>query len=263
MDKRSMDSGKEVSKRTREKISDIKFVYNTAELRSSNQDASHFISKENKNSKKQLEHYKAAEESAWTQKLKEMEDQIRVLRQDNAVLLGRIDELTGDLEASHDLLEQSSRIADDLEKRNAVLSTEKEELRQEVVSLETASFAKMATSSRCSGCEDKDTEGCPGPGLCGKTILYVGGQHKMVPHYKQLVEKYGGRFIHHDGGREASRARLPKMLDSADAVVCPVGCVSHDACNQVKKICKRCHKPFVMMRSSGLSSLAKGLNDII
>ncbi|MFP3982977.1 MAG: DUF2325 domain-containing protein [Desulfurivibrionaceae bacterium] len=232
-------------------------------MRSSNQDASHFISKENKNSKKQLEHYKAAEESAWTQKLKEMEDQIRVLRQDNAVLLGRIDELTGDLEASHDLLEQSSRIADDLEKRNAVLSTEKEELRQEVVSLETASFAKMATSSRCSGCEDKDTEGCPGPGLCGKTILYVGGQHKMVPHYKQLVEKYGGRFIHHDGGREASRARLPKMLDSADAVVCPVGCVSHDACNQVKKICKRCHKPFVMMRSSGLSSLAKGLNDII
>jgi len=85
----------------------------------------------------------------------------------------------------------------------------------------------------------------------------------MVPHYKQLVEKHGGRFIHHDGGKEASRNILPKMLGSADAVLCPVDCVSHYACNCVKKICKRYQKPFVMMRSSGLSSLAKGLSDIV
>ena len=122
---------------------------------------------------------------------------------------------------------------------------------------------KMAMSCGCAECEDQDTNRCPGPDLCGKTILYVGGLHKMVPHYKQLVEKYGGRFIHHDGGKEVSRAQLPKMLYSADAVLCPVDCVSHDACNCVKKICKRYQKPYVMMRSSGLSSLAKGLNDIV
>lgn len=84
----------------------------------------------------------------------------------------------------------------------------------------------------------------------------------MVPRYRQLVERYGARFIHHDGGREDSQALLPKMVDSADAVFCPVGCVSHDACNCIKKICKSCRKPFLMMRSSGLSSLDKGLNDL-
>jgi SET domain-containing protein len=85
----------------------------------------------------------------------------------------------------------------------------------------------------------------------------------MVPHYRQLVENFGGQFLHHDGGKEASRNLLPKMLITADAVFCPVDCVSHDACNCVKKMCKRFQKPFVLMRSAGLSSLAKGLNDIV
>lgn len=53
------------------------------------------------------------------------------------------------------------------------------------------------------------------------------------------------------------------MLTTADAVLCPVDCVSHDACNGVKKMCKRFQKPFVLMRSAGLSSLAKGLSDIV
>jgi hypothetical protein len=111
-------------------------------------------------------------------------------------------------------------------------------------------------------CGDFANGSCKGPDLCGKTVLYVGGQHSMVPQYRQLVEQYGGNFMHHDGGRENSRQLLPKMLCGADAVFCPVDCVSHDACKRVKKICKRYSKPFVMMRSSGLSSLAKGLGTI-
>jgi hypothetical protein len=107
-----------------------------------------------------------------------------------------------------------------------------------------------------------ETDRCPGPDLCGKKILYVGGLHKMVPHYQQLVEYYGGRFMHHDGGVEAARNQLPKMLGSADVVFCPVDCVSHDACICVKKMCKHYQKPFVMMRSSGLSTLANELGRI-
>ena len=56
----------------------------------------------------------------------------------------------------------------------------------------------------CLQCADQNTDNCPGPNLCGKTVLYVGGLHKMVPHYRQLVEQFGGRFLHHDGGKEAS-----------------------------------------------------------
>ena len=77
------------------------------------------------------------------------------------------------------------------------------------------------------------------------------------------MEQCGGRFLHHDGGKEASRTLLPKMLTTADAVLCPIDCVSHDACNCDQKMCKRFQKPFVLMRSAGLSSLAKGLSEIV
>lgn len=133
--------------------------------------------------------------------------------------------------------------------------------KNEIESLELTLTAQMQFESSCNECG----EGCACPmnrDLGGKTVLYVGGQHKMVPYYRQMVESYGAEFLHHDGGKETSRHILPKLLNGADAVFCPVDCVSHDACKCVKKICKRYSKPFVMMRSSGLSSLAKSLNEI-
>ena len=202
-------------------------------------------------------------ESRHSKTIVEMKQQLADSRQYNAGLCGRIDELTCELEDSHDLFRLADGTIAELEEETASLKAANNEQAQEIVSLETALLMKMATSCGCADCEDQDTNRCPGPDLCGKTVLYVGGLNKMVPHYKQLVEQYGGRFIHHDGGKEASIAQLPKMLCSADAVLCPVNCVSHDACNRVKTICKRYQKPYVMMRSSGLSSLAKGLNDIV
>ena len=139
-----------------------------------------------------------------------------------------------------------------------------DELRGEVESMENAMVSNMELSeTNCLTCVDNNTNRCPGPDLCGKTILYVGGLHKLVAHYRQLVERHGGNLIHHDGGKEASRTALPRMLSGADAVLCPVDCVSHDACSRVKKMCKQYQKPYVMMRSSGLSSLAKGLSQIV
>lgn len=95
--------------------------------------------------------------------------------------------------------------------------------------------------------------------LCGRSVLYVGGQHSLVPHYRQIVEDCGGVFMHHDGGKEDQRVKLAKMLTRADAVICPISCVSHDACLRAKKLCKSQIKPFITMRSPGLSSLARGL----
>jgi hypothetical protein len=139
----------------------------------------------------------------------------------------------------------------------------KVEQAQEIVSLEKMLLQFMNQEEPCEICADQDTEKCPGRNLCGQTVLYVGGLNKMVPHYRQMVENLGGCFIHHDGGKEVSRNILPKMLITADAVLCPIDCVSHDACNCVKKMCKQNRKPFVLMRSASLSSLARGLTHIV
>ena len=189
--------------------------------------------------------------------------QLDELRQHNAFLCGRIDELTVELEAGEDMLKLSGKTVENLEDIQERLQSENEELHQEIITFETAMLLKMDSSCDCNSCEDQDTGRCPGPDLCGKTVLYVGGRQNLVPMYKRLIEKHGGCFLHHDGGIEAARTKLPKMLNTADMVVCPVDCVSHDACTCVKKICKRYQKPFVMMRSSGLSSLSKGLTKVV
>ena len=105
--------------------------------------------------------------------------------------------------------------------------------------------------------------GRPGHGtLQGKRVLYVGGRSSLVAYYKGLAEKFGCELLHHDGGREQSCHRLWALLGSADAVVCPVDCVSHEACLLVKQACKGCLKPLVLARSSGLSSLARSLTEL-
>jgi hypothetical protein len=38
--------------------------------------------------------------------------------------------------------------------------------------------------------------------------------------------------------------------------------VSHNACLSVKKMSQRHQKPFLLLKSSGLSSFLKGVNDI-
>jgi len=99
-------------------------------------------------------------------------------------------------------------------------------------------------------------------GLAGKRVLYVGGRCALVAHYKVLAAKFGCELLHHDGGREQSAHRLWELLGAADAVVCPVDCVSHEACALVKQACRGCRKPLILTRSSGLSSLARSLAEL-
>jgi hypothetical protein len=185
------------------------------------------------------------------------------LRQANNGLIGRIDELGMEL----GLIREEFKIMADRLARTQTLQKRLElhemEQAKEIATLENLLMRHLAEGAQCSRCADQHTANCPGLSLCGKTVLYVGGLNNMIPHYRQLVEQHGGRFLHHDGGKEASRSLLPKLLTTADAVLCPVDCVSHDACNCVKKMCKRFQKPFVLMRSAGLSSLAKGLSEIV
>ncbi|WP_028583734.1 DUF2325 domain-containing protein [Desulfogranum mediterraneum] len=205
-----------------------------------------------------------ADRAELEKRIETLQEDLLAVRQKNAGLQGTGDLLAAQLEQSRELLEVAWDNVDDLESRCKALQREKEELALEILSMETAMILNATTATPdCEHCSDQHTERCPGPDLCGKTVLYVGGLSKMVPRYREMVEKMNGRFIHHDGGKEASRNQLPKMLHTADAVLCPIDCVSHDATNCVKRICKRNQKPYVMMRSSGLSSLAKGLTKII
>ena len=174
----------------------------------------------------------------------------------------KIAELTTELEQARRQQAEAAKSIANMEGRLSQLLQEKNDQAGEITALEALLRRNTDKGDPCATCAEQHTENCPGLDLCGKTVLYVGGLHKMVPHYRQLVENHGGRFVHHDGGKESSRNLLPRMLVTADAVLCPVDCVSHDACNCVKKICKRYQKPFVLMRSASLSCLARGLSNI-
>jgi hypothetical protein len=112
---------------------------------------------------------------------------------------------------------------------------------------------------RCDAVEAGD---CPGPNLCGRRVLYVGGRNRQVAHFRDLVARRNGELLHHDGGLSESTARLTAMIHSADAVLCPVDCVSHDACLRIKRLCKRAAKRFVPLRSASLSAFIVGLQEV-
>lgn len=116
--------------------------------------------------------------------------------------------------------------------------------------------------SRTTGCFAE--EGCPGEGdLCGRCIAYIGGQTKQAAFFRDYVEKKNGQFLHHDGGLHDGQARLQSILAQADAVMFPVTCVSHEATREIKRVCMKQDKPFVPLRSQGLSAFTKGLEETI
>jgi uncharacterized protein DUF2325 len=104
---------------------------------------------------------------------------------------------------------------------------------------------------------------CADPGACpsltGRRLLCVGGRCNLTSQYRHLVERSGGEFVWHDGGRDEGLLRLQELLHGADAVICPADCVSHPAYYQIKRHCKRNEKPCVLLRNSGLASFAAGI----
>jgi hypothetical protein len=85
---------------------------------------------------------------------------------------------------------------------------------------------------------------------------------QLMGQYRALVARCNGRFDHHDGGLEDNRQRLHSMLSSADAVVCVTDCVSHGASDRLKRFCKQHEKPYVFLRSSGISTFARALESV-
>ena len=125
----------------------------------------------------------------------------------------------------------------------------------------------MGDSSSDTGCERCSANGrSAGCGACldlaGRRVLCVGGRSSLTPYYRSLVDRCNGELIHHDGGLEDSRQRLETLLSAADVIVCPADCVSHDAYLRAKRYCKRTAKPCVLLKSSGVASFARALEQV-
>lgn len=143
--------------------------------------------------------------------------------------------------------------------RHLRLEGELAELHAERDALE-ATLAKLLKPD-CNSCPTQD--GCPGHiDLYGRCILYVGGRSRQCAHFRALVERQNGQFIHHDGGLHGGRLRLGSLLPQADVVLCPLDCVSHDAANRVKQFCKRYGKKLVLLPKSSLAAFTRGLNEL-
>lgn len=99
--------------------------------------------------------------------------------------------------------------------------------------------------------------------LGNRAVLCVGGRPASVPIYRQVVERTGGRFLHHDGGDEDSATRLDDTLGAADLVVCQTGCISHGAYWRVKDHCKRTGKPCLFVETPSRSALERALQDAV
>ncbi|WP_236024668.1 DUF2325 domain-containing protein [Arenibaculum pallidiluteum] len=118
-----------------------------------------------------------------------------------------------------------------------------------------ASEGVPAAAARAAEPRMAETGSSPAPApaivIDGKCILFLGGRPGAIPHLRSLVERRNGRLLHHDGGLEQTVRRLDGLVEQADMVVCPVDCISHEACLRAKRLCRRLNKPFVPVRGAG------------
>lgn len=117
--------------------------------------------------------------------------------------------------------------------------------------------------------DDECADRCPAGRDCrdcvdlrGRRILCIGGRGTLADHYRDLVARCNGELVRHDGGLEDSHHRLEAMMAAADAIVCPADFVSHNAYQRAKRFCKRYAKPCILMRSSGIASFARALEQL-
>jgi hypothetical protein len=95
--------------------------------------------------------------------------------------------------------------------------------------------------------------------LTGTTLLYVGGRAHQVAQLRLLAEQRGATLLHHDGGIDDRSGLLAAQVARASLVFFPVDCVSHNAVAVVKRVSRQIGKPYVALRSSGLTSFAVAL----
>jgi Uncharacterized protein conserved in bacteria (DUF2325) len=139
----------------------------------------------------------------------------------------------------------------DLErKRRHGLERRESELREELEAAERSLVRQVPEGQPSS---DRSID------LAGVTILYVGGRTNNVVQLRMLSEACGAAFLHHDGGVDDRSGLLASQVAQADLVYFPVDCVSHNAVAVIKRMARQLGKPYVALRSSGLTSFVSAL----
>lgn len=145
----------------------------------------------------------------------------------------------------------------DLTVRNRALDAEVAELRRGLAAAEREADAATARAAQAS--RHTAAPVATPVQLAERSILCVGGRHAQIPIYRDLVERHGGRFSHHDGGIEDNAHRLDASLAAADLVICQTGCLSHNAYWLVKDHCKRTGKRCVYLDQPSVAGFARSL----
>lgn len=95
--------------------------------------------------------------------------------------------------------------------------------------------------------------------LQDQAVLYVGGQSGHVAGLRDVAARFAARLLHHDGGVEDSGAQLAGLISQAEMVFFPVDFISHDAMQAVKRLSRQAGKPYIPLRSAGLTSFLVAL----
>lgn len=176
------------------------------------------------------------------------------------------------LKASIPKYEQGTRLLKKVEQlglRVAKLETQNSQLRVQLGAAQrTSEIAGMA--ERAEARRPSAMPALPMPAeapitlhLQHKTVLCVGGRNGNVANYRDIIEKAGGSFAHHDGGLEDKQSHLDASLAAADLVICRTGCINHNAYWRVKDFCKRTGKQCVFVENPSTSSLARCLQQVV
>lgn len=170
-------------------------------------------------------------------------------------------EVREDLETERETANQRALTIQRLEDQVASLTDEVAALRADNARLLSRAAELELRLCEGAGCRfaGGGANGMPPLDLCRRRILYVGGMTRAVTHMRDLVMRHNGEFIHHDGGLEDGCTRLAGALSQADAVLCPVTCVSHNAINTIKRDCRRACKAFLPLPSHSVSALERAL----
>jgi hypothetical protein len=157
--------------------------------------------------------------------------------------------------------ERLARRVEELEAREQALSDKMAQLRQRFARERQEATAPLpAPSPSMAPVPAAVSE--PALDLADKTVLCVGGRSGNVPNYRDLLEKEGARFMHHDGGLEQASELLDTSLAAADLVICQTGCISHQAYWRVKDFCKRNGKRCVFVDNPSTSSFSVCLRKV-
>lgn len=108
-------------------------------------------------------------------------------------------------------------------------------------------------------CAEKPSSRRDGSDLAGRCVLCVGGRAALYPEYHRVVETAGGSLLIYRSDQQGNADRLPTLLARADALLCPVDCVDHDAYFAAKCYCKYSGKPCALLAHSDLPTFRKGV----